>query len=478
MKSGKPVGPDDILVEVWKCLGEAAVEFLTSLFNRVLENLEKAYDRVPREELWYCMRKSGVAEKYVRVVQDMYERSRTVVRCAVGQTEEFNVEVGLHQGLALSPFLFAIVMDQLSEEVCVFRLHTHQWCFLLCNVVLFHALLFGGDIVEEFLLQSSPAAYTERAVLELRERARKLDLSDTMPNSSQIYPISSKPCLQHQDLLFLTIVFSDPDNASQRDAVRNSWANQTLVQDVAVRTLFFLKPSTMETEHQEVWEESARHGDMVQCEGPLSQNDWGQVKLALRWVLLFCPQARFVVLADGSVFLNVPALGMYLLTLRTHPEDLYLGRVIHHASPERNYNKPHYVSFHLYPDRTFPDYCSGPAFLMSQDVVRKVYVASKDVDLALPSDVLIGLCARAAGVVATHSARFSGERHVRYNPCCYNFLFSSASVDAELMGMAWRDLGKGKGRYCNMLETYYSLVVCKAMTYLNSVNFLSGNNTK
>ncbi|KAK3568759.1 hypothetical protein QTP86_016289 [Hemibagrus guttatus] len=202
MKSGKAVGPDDIPVEVWKCLGEAAVEFLTSLFNRVLESermpifknkgdvqscsnyrgirlmshtvklwervvearlrkvvdiceqqygfmprksttyaifalrilmekyrdgqrelhcvfvdLEKVYDRVPREELWYCMRKSGVAEKYVRVVQDMYERSRTVVRCAVGQTVEFKVEVGLHQGSALSPFLFAIVMDQLAEEV-------------------------------------------------------------------------------------------------------------------------------------------------------------------------------------------------------------------------------------------------------------------------------------------------------------------------------------------------------------------------
>ncbi|KAK3509068.1 hypothetical protein QTP70_020206 [Hemibagrus guttatus] len=83
----------------------------------VFVDLEKAYDRVPREELWYCMRRSGVAEKYVRVVQDMYERSRTVVRCAVGQTEEFKVEVGLHQGSALSPFLFAIVMDQLSEEV-------------------------------------------------------------------------------------------------------------------------------------------------------------------------------------------------------------------------------------------------------------------------------------------------------------------------------------------------------------------------
>ncbi|KAK3554030.1 hypothetical protein QTP70_019148, partial [Hemibagrus guttatus] len=91
--------------------------FLSNAYSPIKQDLEKAYDTVPREELWYCMRKSGVAEKYVRVVQDMYERSRTVVRCAVGQTEEFKVEVGLHQGSALSPFLFAIVMDQLSEEV-------------------------------------------------------------------------------------------------------------------------------------------------------------------------------------------------------------------------------------------------------------------------------------------------------------------------------------------------------------------------
>ncbi|KAK3571496.1 hypothetical protein QTP86_012841 [Hemibagrus guttatus] len=56
--------------------------------GRVLTNLEKAHDRVPREELWYCMRKSGVAEKYVRVVQDMYERSRTVVRCAVEEVRQ------------------------------------------------------------------------------------------------------------------------------------------------------------------------------------------------------------------------------------------------------------------------------------------------------------------------------------------------------------------------------------------------------
>ena len=38
----------------------------------VFEDMEKAYyDKVSREEVWYCMRKSGLAEKYVRIVQDM-----------------------------------------------------------------------------------------------------------------------------------------------------------------------------------------------------------------------------------------------------------------------------------------------------------------------------------------------------------------------------------------------------------------------
>ncbi|KAK3545695.1 hypothetical protein QTP70_011252 [Hemibagrus guttatus] len=36
LKSVKAVGPDDIPVEVWKCIGEATVGFLASLFNRVL----------------------------------------------------------------------------------------------------------------------------------------------------------------------------------------------------------------------------------------------------------------------------------------------------------------------------------------------------------------------------------------------------------------------------------------------------------
>ena len=59
----------------------------------------------------------------------MYEGSETVMRCAVGTTESFKIKVGLHQGSALSPFLFAVIMDRLTDEV---RRET-SWTILLAD---------------------------------------------------------------------------------------------------------------------------------------------------------------------------------------------------------------------------------------------------------------------------------------------------------------------------------------------------------
>ena len=44
MKKGKAVGPDELPVEVWKCMGKMEIEFLTRLFNRLLMG-----ERIPAE---------------------------------------------------------------------------------------------------------------------------------------------------------------------------------------------------------------------------------------------------------------------------------------------------------------------------------------------------------------------------------------------------------------------------------------------
>ena len=59
-------------------------------------DLEKTYDRVPREEIWRCMRERNVPEKYVKLIQDMYRGCQTKVRSAAGESGSFNVDEGLH----------------------------------------------------------------------------------------------------------------------------------------------------------------------------------------------------------------------------------------------------------------------------------------------------------------------------------------------------------------------------------------------
>ena len=227
MGRAKTVGPDNIPIEAWKCLGEDGLQWLTTLFNlifksgrmpdqwrssvivplyknkrdaqccenyrgikllshtlklweRVIEtrlrretqvtvnqfgfmpgrstteaihiirslmekyrekkrdlhmvfiDLEKAYDSVPRGLIWDTLESRGVPGKYIDLIRDMYVQTKTSVRAPVGLTDFFPVEVGLHQGSALSPFLFAVVMDELSKSVQ----ETVPWC-----------LLFADDIV-------------------------------------------------------------------------------------------------------------------------------------------------------------------------------------------------------------------------------------------------------------------------------------------------------------------------------------------
>lgn len=57
------------------------------------------------------------SREYVRVVQDMYEGSVTVVRRVVGETDGYKVKVGLHEGSALSLLLFAVVMVHLTNKI-------------------------------------------------------------------------------------------------------------------------------------------------------------------------------------------------------------------------------------------------------------------------------------------------------------------------------------------------------------------------
>ena len=80
-------------------------------------------------EVWRCMRKKGVPEKYVMIVQNMYEGARTQVNSSVGLTDMIPVGVGLHQESSPIPYFFAMIIDVLARGIK----DLSPWCMLYAD---------------------------------------------------------------------------------------------------------------------------------------------------------------------------------------------------------------------------------------------------------------------------------------------------------------------------------------------------------
>ena len=83
----------------------------------IFVDLEKAFDQVPREVICFALRLKGFPEYLINRVLSLHKGSKTAVSVNRELSSSFSVKVGIHQGSALNPVLFIIVMDVQTEDV-------------------------------------------------------------------------------------------------------------------------------------------------------------------------------------------------------------------------------------------------------------------------------------------------------------------------------------------------------------------------
>lgn len=255
------------------------------------------------------------------------------------------------------------------------------------------------------------------------------------------------------DVLLLLFVKTSPQNFERRQAIRNTWGNESFVWSelgANVRMVFALGVHPDEGQRSRVQsallQEDQAYGDLIQQDFlDTFHNLTTKLILQFHWAHEYCSQARFLMSADDDIFVHMPNLVKYLLQLlstQSGAKDLWVGHVHRGAPPNRRKDSKYHVPYELYPWPSYPDYTAGAGYVVSGDVAAKIYHATRMLNSSMYiDDVFMGICAKAMGVSPQEHVYFSGEGKAPYHPCIYYHMITSHdhATDVRLLWQAATD---------------------------------------
>lgn len=251
----------------------------------------------------------------------------------------------------------------------------------------------------------------------------------------------------NEEILVLLFVKSSPDNFERRKAIRDTWGNESYAEAKLgenIRVLFALgvhhNPGKRAKVQRGLLQENHYYRDIIQQDFvDTFHNLTAKLLLQFHWGHTYCPRALFLMSADDDIFVHMPNLVHYLQgLLRSQTKDLWVGHVHRGSPPVRRKDSKYHVPYEMYPWPAYPDYTAGAGYVVSGDVVAKIYRATLALNTSMYiDDVFMGICANAAGVSPQDHAYFSGEGKAPYHPCIYEHMITSHGHSDDVRSL-WR----------------------------------------
>ena len=102
--------------EVGSNIAQKCENFTKSeIYSNIAQNHfhSSQFDSIPHTHLWYHLLQDGIHGRIITVIRSLYSCLRSCVKVPEGLTEFFRCTVGTRQGCMISPFLFALYVNEL-----------------------------------------------------------------------------------------------------------------------------------------------------------------------------------------------------------------------------------------------------------------------------------------------------------------------------------------------------------------------------
>ena len=244
------------------------------------------------------------------------------------------------------------------------------------------------------------------------------------------------------NLQLVIVITTAPGHERQRKAIRLTWGG-AVAQRRDVALVFYLGRTT-EALQRTVDDEQATYGDIVQGNFVDSYDNLTLKSASmLEWLSTYCPKARMILKTDDDIFINTDNL---LKFIKVHSSDTnkLFGRLAHGWKPIRNGKSKYYLSHESFKGDYLPDFVTGPAYVMTGDLVEPLYHATLNARFIRLEDVLVtGVLADKLNITRVSAKEFMNYRIVE-DTCRFATAVSVHNIKFEEQFDIWQSIQDGQ----------------------------------
>lgn len=228
------------------------------------------------------------------------------------------------------------------------------------------------------------------------------------------YLTNSGKCNVVDKLDLFIIVKSAMNHFEHRQAIRQTYGQESFLPGRVIKILFFLGIEDIKTHLQKQIEtEMAKFKDIIQMDfHDTYYNNTIKTMMSFRWVYEHCYTSDYYLFTDDDMYISVSNLLEYLGEQKdkqspseTTDPHLFAGYVFK-SSPHRIISSKWRVSLEEYPWNKWPAYVTAGAFVVSNKSMTVLYIASLFVKHFRFDDIYLGIVAKKAGITPVHCDRF------------------------------------------------------------------------